>query len=189
MSKAPRIEAAGGLHHVMSRGNGRAAIFLDELDYVALLRRLAKVVERFGWLCHGFCLMPNHYHLLIETPEPNRGAGMQVLNLSYARWFNWRNRRVGHVFQGPYTTVHVTRDAHLMELCRYLAMNPVRAGLAADPADWPWSSYRATAGLERVPPYLRVDHVQSVFAAAGSSGAEGFRDFVAAANASLDLAA
>jgi hypothetical protein len=114
---------------------------------------------------------------------------MMVLNGSYARHFNSRNGRVGHVFQGPYTTVLVTRDAHLMELSRYMAMNPVRAGLAADPAGWPWSSYRPTAGLERVPPYLRVDRVRSFFGAAGSRGADEFREFVDAANASLDLAA
>jgi putative transposase len=189
MGQGRRIEVAGEFHHVMSRGNQRDPIFLDALDYVDFLRRTSKVVERFGWLCHGFCLMPNHYHLLIETPEPNRAAGMQVLNLGYARHFNWRNRRVGHVFQGPYTTVHITRDAHLMELCRYMAMNPVRAGLAADPADWPWSSYRATAGLEHVPPYLQADRVRGFFGSARSPGADEFRDFVAAANVSLDLAA
>jgi REP element-mobilizing transposase RayT len=189
MKKGGRIEVAGGFHHVMSRGNQRAPIFLDELDYVAFLRRLSKVIERFEWLCHGFCLMPNHYHLLIETPHPNRGAGMHVLNLSYARHFNWRHGHVGHVFQGPYTTVHITRDAHLMELSRYLAMNPVRAGLVADPADWPWSSYRATAGLEHSPPYLHVDRMRAYFAWARSDGTDEFRDFVAAASVTLALAA
>lgn len=189
MRRGHRIEVVDGLHHVFSRGNQRDPIFTDDLDYAAYLRRLAKVVERFGWLCHGFCLMPNHYHLLIETPEPNRGAGMHVLNLSYARWFNWRNRRVGHVFQGPYGVVHVTRDAQLMELCRYIVMNPVRAGLVADPADWCWSSYRATAGLETAPAYVCVDRIWGFFAAAGSTGAAEFRDFVAAAIVTLDLAA
>jgi len=187
MREGIRFEVTGGLHHIFCRGNQRDPIFLDDLDYAALLRRLAKVVERFGWLCHGFCLMPNHYHLLIETPEPNRAAGMQVLNLSYARWFNWRERRVGHVFQGPYGCVHVTSDAHLMELCRYIVMNPVRARLVPDPADWPWSSYRATAGLEDAPRFLTVDRIWGFFAAPGSTGADEFRDFVAAAVGSLDL--
>jgi REP element-mobilizing transposase RayT len=189
MHPEKRIEVAGGFHHVYSRGNQRDPIFLDELDYVAFLRRLAKVIAKFGWLCHSFCLMPNHFHLLIETPEPNRGAGMQVLNLSYARWFNWRHRRVGHVFQGPYGLTHVLHDAHLMELCRYIAMNPVRAFLVADPADWPWSSYRATGGLEPAPAYLTVDRIQAYFAQPGRSGAEEFRDFVAVAVVSLDLVA
>ncbi len=189
MQRGHRVEVVGGLHHVYCRGNQREPIFLDDLDYVALLRRLAKVVERFDWRCHGFCLMPNHFHLLIETPEPNRGAGMQVLNLSYARWFNWRHRRVGHVFQGPYGLVHVTRDAHLMELCRYIVLNPVRAGLAPEPGGWPWSSYRATAGLDDVPAYLSVERIWGFFAAPGSTGADEFRHFVAAAVASLDLAA
>jgi putative transposase len=189
MAKTPRLQIPGGVYHVMSRGNGRAAIFEDDADYATFLRHLAKVVERFGWLCHGFCLMPNHVHLLLETPDPNLAAGMQVLNLSYARYFNWRKRRVGHVFQGPYRDVLVRRDAHLLELCRYIALNPVRAGLVTDPADWPWASYRATAGLERVPDYLQVERVRSFFRSAGSSGAEEFRDFVWAPLASLDLTA
>jgi REP element-mobilizing transposase RayT len=189
MGHKHRIEVAGGVYHVTSRGNDRQPIFLDDLDYATLLQWLSKTVERFEWHCHGFCLMPNHLHVLLETPDPNLALGMQVLLGTYARRFNWHHRRVGHVFQGPYHSTLVEREAHLVELSRYLALNPVRAGLAADPADWPWSSYRATAGLERVPPYLQVDCLRGLFGSARSSGADEFRHFVAAAVVSLDLAA
>jgi len=183
VGKEHRPQIADGLYHVFSRGNNRAPIYHDEIDYAAFLRRFSGVVERRKWLCHGFCLMPNHYHLFIETPEPNLAAGMHVLNLTHARHINWRHRRVGHVFQGPYRHRLVTREAYLVELCRYIALNPVRAKLVEDPADWPWSSYRALAGLEPPPPYLAVNRVWSFL-----GGAEGFADFVACA-ATLDLAA
>jgi putative transposase len=189
MGHKRRIEVAGGLYHVTSRGNARQAIFLDELDYATFLQWVSKTVERFEWLCHGFCLMPNHFHVLVETPEANLAQGMQVLIGTYARRFNWRYRRTGHVFQGPNDPTMIEREAHLMELCRYMAMNPVRAGIVPDPADWPWSSYRATAGLERRPGYLTVDRVRGIFGSTGSSGADEFRAFVGAAVASLELVA
>jgi hypothetical protein len=127
--------------------------------------------------------MPNHYHLLLETPEPNLARGMQVLNLTYARYFNWRYARPGHVFQGPYRSRLVLREAYLVELCRYIVLNPVRARLVANPEGWRWTSYRVTAGHETAPTYLTVDRVRSFFGGAGP-----FRDFVAATTA-LDLAA
>jgi REP-associated tyrosine transposase len=168
-----RQNVAGGIYHVTARGNARQAIFLDELDYVALLRQLSETVVRFAWRCHSFCLIPNHYHLLLETPEPNLSRGMLLLNGAYARRFNGRHERAGHVFQGPYRARLVARDEHLLELCRYIALNPVRAGLCDDPAAWAWSSYRAIAGLERRPPYLCVDWVHSLF-----GSARAFRAFV-----------
>jgi putative transposase len=175
MPKAGRQNVAGGIYHVTARGNAQEAIFLDELDYVALLRLLSETVERYSWRCHSYCLLPNHYHLLLETPEPNLSRGMLLLNGSYARRFNGRHERVGHVFQGPYRAELVRRDEHLLEVCRYIALNPVRAGLCDDPASWPWSSFRATAGLERHPPYLCVDWVRGLF-----GSARAFSDFVRA---------
>src|SRR5205807_2200136 len=149
-----RIQVAGATYHITSRGNDRAPLYRDEPDYVAFERMLAKVCPTFEWGCHGFCLMPNHYHLMVETPDANLATGMQVLNLSYARWFNWRHGCVGHVFQGPYHAELITEEPHLLECYRYLALNPVRAGLCADPAHWPWTSYRATAGTEPAPRFL-----------------------------------
>ena len=189
MGRVHRLQVAGGFYHVFSRGNTRSSIFNDVGDYVAFLRQLEKTVERFDWLCHSFCLMPNHTHLIVETPEPNLGAGMQVLNLSYARFFNWRYRRVGHVFQGPYRCVHIRREEHLVQTSRYVALNPVRAGLAPNPAAWPWTSYRATAGLEPAPGFLQVDRIRGYFRSASSDGTKEFRAFVNAPLASLDLVA
>ena len=164
----------GGVYHVTARGNARAAIFRDEQDYRVLCNVLSKTVEGHGWLCHSYCLLPNHYHLLLETPEPNLSRGMAVLNGSYARRFNWRYSRVGHVFQGPYGAVLLRDDAHLLEVCRYIALNPVRAGLAGSPADWPWSSYRPLAGLVATPTFLEVDLVHRLL-----GGPSGYRDVVA----------
>jgi REP element-mobilizing transposase RayT len=156
-----RIEYSGAFGHVTARGNDKQAIFLDDVDYMTFLRMLAQVVAEFGWRCHAYCLMPNHYHLLLETPEPNLGRGMHVLNGRYARRFNERHGHVGHVFQGPYHREPVERDEHLAETCRYIALNPVRAGLCERPEDWPWSSYSA-------------GHVPFVF-----DSAEAYRRFVA----------
>ena len=164
------------MYHVTARGNAQDAIFLDEQDYRAFCDALSTTVERNRWLCHSYCLLPNHYHLLLETPEPNLGRGMLVLNGRYARRFNRRYQRYGHVFQGPYGAVLLQDDDHLLEVCRYIALNPVRAGLAGSPGDWPWSSYGALAGLADAPTFLHVDLARSLL-----GGASGYRDFVAAA--------
>ncbi|HZR95682.1 MAG TPA: transposase [Gaiellaceae bacterium] len=129
------------LAHVTNRGNNRAPIYRDSVDYLTFLRMLADVVAVRGWTRHAYCLMPNHYHLLIECPETDLARGMHLLNGRYARRFNQRHGRTGHLFQGPYDVESVTRDEHLLEACRYIVLNPVRAGLCALPSEWPWSSY------------------------------------------------
>jgi putative transposase len=141
MGHKHRIELPGGLFHVTARGNAQDVIFRDDLDYLGFIRGLAEEVSRHEWLCHSFCLMPNHYHLLLETPKPNVGVGMHRLNGSYARRFNARHGRAGHLFQGPYHAQVLQRDEHLLEVCRYIALNPVRGGLCTDPAAWRWSSH------------------------------------------------
>src|SRR5439155_9970884 len=123
-------------------------------------------------LCHAYCLMTNHYHLLLETPEPNLGRGMLVVNGSYARYLNRTHELDGHVFDGPYGVDAVERDEHLLETCRYIVRNPVRAGLVDNPGDWSWSSYRATGGLEQAPPFLHVRFVRALFGSTSS-----YRDF------------
>ncbi|HJX48161.1 MAG TPA: transposase [Gaiellaceae bacterium] len=189
MGRIARLQIAGGLYHVTSRGNARGAIHKDDADYSTYLRHVAKVVERFDWRCHSFCLMPNHEHLMIETPEPNLAAGMHVLNLSYARFFNWRYRRVGHVFQGPYRAVPILAEGHLLAVVRYVVLNPVEAGLVADPADWQWTSHRATAGLEQPPDFLQVDRIRSYFRHGSSDGTREYLSFVTAPLRTLDFAA
>src|SRR5438270_259648 len=116
MGHKPRLEYGGAVYHVTNRGNNRAVIYRDDDDYAGFLRELSKVVLRFGWICHCYCLMPNHFHLLVETPDPNLGRGMLRLNGAYARRYNWRHERVGHVFQGPYEAKVVETDEHLLEL-------------------------------------------------------------------------
>jgi len=180
----PRIELVDGIFHVTNRGNERRDIFRDERDFLGFLHLLASLVPRFGWRCHSYCLIPNHYHLLLQTPQPNLGKGMRLLNGTYAQRFNRKYGRVGHLFQGPYRAELVVRDAHLLETCRYIALNPVRAGLCADPGQWPWSSYRALAGLAEPSSFLEVDFVRNLF-----DGAEGYRDFVTAGLTASDLVA
>jgi putative transposase len=173
MARPLRLEFAGALYHVTARGNARQKIHLDEQDRALFLDLLGKEIEQQCWVCYAYCLMDNHYHLLIETPEPNLVRGMRRLNGVYTQAFNRRHRRVGHVFQGRYKAILVDRDAYLQELCRYLVLNPVRARTVKDPGRWAWSSYRATAGVELAPPWLAVERVRGLF-----SGRGGYRRFV-----------
>ena len=131
MARPLRIEFPGALYHVTSRGNARAPIFLEDRDRRQLLRILSDVVERYRWVCHAYCLMTNHYHLLVETPEANLSRGMRQLNGLYTQRFNRAHERVGHILQGRFGAVLVERDAHLLELARYVVLNPVRAGMVA----------------------------------------------------------
>ena len=155
MARPLRLEFAGALYHVMSRGNGRAAVFVDGADRRAFLRQLSFVSRRLGWRFLSYCLMTNHYHLLVETPEPSLARGMHDLNGLYAQHFNRRHDHVGHVFQGRYRAIVVERGDYLVELIRYIALNPVRGGLCRRPVDWPWSSHRVVLG--RRSPGLPVD--------------------------------
>ncbi len=146
MARPLRIEFANALYHVTSRGNGRQAIFLDDQDNRKFLELLSKTVERYRWICHAFCLMGNHYHLIIETPEANLSQGMHHLNMNYCQAHHKRYNTVGHLFQGRFKAIVVDRESYLLELARYVVLNPVRAGLVSHPEDWPWTSYRVTAG-------------------------------------------
>jgi putative transposase len=120
MTRPLRIEFPGAIYHVTSRGNARRKIFLDDADRDAFLSTLAWVVERFGWICHAYCLMGNHFHLLLETPTPNLSCGMRQLNGVYTQGFNRCHRRAGHLFQGRFKAILVERDSYLLELARYV---------------------------------------------------------------------
>ncbi|MCH8154354.1 MAG: transposase [Proteobacteria bacterium] len=145
MSRPLRLQFPGAVTHVTSRGNAGQAIYLDDADRVRFLDLLGREIEQQRWRCHAYCLMDNHYHLLFETPEANLVAGMKRLNGAYAQTFDRRHGRVGHLLQGRYTAILVDRESHLLELCRYVVLNPVRAGLVERAAEWRWSSYQATA--------------------------------------------
>lgn len=180
MTRPLRIEFPGAIYHVTSRGNARAPIFLDDSDRHLFLETLGQVVERFNWLCHGYCLMDNHYHLMVETPEGNLAAGMRQLNGVYTQRFNRRHRRVGHLFQGRFKAILVDRDSYLLELCRYVVLNPVRARVVKRAGDYRWSSYRATAGRIKRPAFLSCDWVLSQFGQTKALAQRAYRDFVSA---------
>jgi REP element-mobilizing transposase RayT len=156
-----------GIYHVTTRGVRQTPLFHDELDWSRYLDFLADAVERFGWLCHAYCLMPNHTHLLVQTPEPNLPEGMQRLNLRYAMRFNWKYGFTGHAFERRYWSKLVADDPHLIGLARYIARNPVRAGLVDHPADWRWSSYAALVQRASAPRFLDLESTRGLFGSLG----------------------
>ena len=163
MTRPLRLEFEGALYHITSRGDRREDIYETDADRREFVSLLAEVCKTYNWTCHAYCLMSNHYHLLIETPEANLSRGMRQLNGVYTQQFNRRNQRFGHVFQGRYKSILVDKESYLLELTRYIVLNPVRAGMVRLAQDWPWSSYRATIGLARKPDWLQVDFLLSAF--------------------------
>jgi REP-associated tyrosine transposase len=178
MPRRPRVQLSNGVFHVTGRGNRRQLIFRDVDDRLLFLGLLDVLRLQRGWLGHAYCLLPNHYHLLIETPAEDLSAGMQWLNGRYAQAFNERHACSGHLFQGRFHSDLVDGDGHLLELCRYLALNPVRAGLCTTPAAWTWSSYRAIAGLERPRRFLAPGRVLALFGQSKEPARKRFASFV-----------
>ena len=179
MARPLRIEFPGALYHVTARGNARQDIFLDDEDRQQFLAVLARVVSRFHLLLHAYCLMDNHFHLVVETPEANLSKAMRQLNGVYTQAFNRRHKRVGHVLQGRFKAILVDRDSYLLELCRYVVLNPVRAKRTRKADTYPWSSYRATAGLAPTPPYLTIDWLLSQFSLQRAAVQRKYQAFVA----------
>ena len=138
-------------------------IFLDSGDYRQFVYQLGDVVEKFRVECWGYCVMPNHYHAIFRPTLPNISLAMAELNGEYAKWWNRRHQRVGHTFQGRFKDQIVQSENYLLTLCRYVARNPVRAGLVDDPATWPWSSYPATISTKPTPPFLTLAPVLAQF--------------------------
>ncbi len=178
MARPLRLEFEGAVYHVTSRGNALDAIFFADHDREEFLKILSKVVERYGWLCHAYCLMTNHYHLLIETPDANLSQGMRQLNGIYTQWINRQHNRTGHVFQGRFKSILVQKESHLLELARYVVLNPVRAGMVRSPREWRWSSYCATAGQGEVPGFLTVDWLLLQFDGDTLRAIKTYREFV-----------
>ena len=156
------MDVEGALHHVFDRGNRRQVICEEALDYQFFLWLVERAVAKFEWLVHAYCVMPNHYHLLIETPKAGLSRGMQLLNGRYAQAFNAGRRLDGHLFQGRFGSELVESEGHTIWVNRYIARNPVEAGLATSPAAWEWSSYGA---LRRgcAPNWLAHDSVLKLF--------------------------
>ena len=166
MPRKPRLELAGGIHHVYARGNRRQPIYLSDRDRTIYLELLAQVVKRQGWSCLAYCLMKNHVHLLVETPQANLGAGMGRMHGLYAQGFNKRYRHTGHLFQGRFGSVLVKTDAQLLQTARYIALNPVEAGLCETADDWPWGSHGAVRSGDG-PAWLDRAKLLAYFGAAG----------------------
>lgn len=179
MARPIRIEFAGALYHVTSRGDRREAIFEDDDDRERFLAVLGEVVADFNWVCHAYCLMTNHYHLLIETPDGNLSKGMRQLNGVYTQASNRRHGRVGHLFQGRFKAILVDADSYLLELARYVVLNPVRARMVRHPSRWPWSSYRAMVGEADPPDWLAIDGLLAAFARRRSTAQQRYAAFVA----------
>ena len=178
MTRPLRLEFAGALYHLTARGHRQEPIFEDDDDRLVFLDLLAKEVLQQGWVLYAFCLMGNQYHLLLETPEPNLVQGMRRLNGVYTQAFNRRYRRVGQVLQGRYQSILVEKDSYLRELCRYVVLNPVRAGMVASVKDWHWSSYLPTAGRMACPPWLDAAAVLGLFGE-GAAARRAYERFVA----------
>ena len=178
MARPLRIEFTGALYHVTSRGDRREPIFEDDEDRLRFLTVLAEVVERFNWLCHGYCLMTNHYHLVVETPDANLSKGMRQLNGLYTQASNRRHQRTGHLFQGRFKGILVDKDSYLLELTRYVVLNPVRAGMVKDPQAYEWSSYRAMVGQAPVPAWLATDGLLAQFGKRRSDARRRYGQFV-----------
>ncbi|MCX5834447.1 MAG: transposase [Deltaproteobacteria bacterium] len=180
MARPLRIEYPGALYHITSRGNARARIFADDIDRKIFLRILGFVLKRFNWLCHAYCLMGDHYHLLVETPDANLSRGMRQLNGLYTQRFNWRHHKSGHLLQGRYKAILVDKDEYLLELARYMMLNPVRAGMVDFPEGYAWSSYRATVGKIGTPELLTPDWLLAQFGEERRIAQRRFADFVRA---------
>jgi len=178
MARPLRIEYPGAVYHITNRGNDKKAIFKDDQDRETFLKILAFVNRRYHWLCHAYCLMDNHYHLMIETPDGTLSLGMRQLNGVYTQARNKRHNKTGHLFQGRYKAVLIQKDTHLLEVCRYVVLNPVRARMVEKPEDWKWSSYLATAGKEPPHPCLTTDWILGQFSRTRSKAEEEYRQFV-----------
>jgi REP element-mobilizing transposase RayT len=178
MARPPRVIEPHGIYHVTTRGNNRERVVWDDFDRVILLSAMSRSALRYGWIVLAYCLMTNHFHLVVQLPLDGLSDGMRLLNGTFARRMNARHARVGHLFHNRFRATQIGRDAHLLAACRYVVLNPVRAQLCARPEDWPWSSYRACAGLDLAPPFLATDELLGLFGKHPAQARRAYRRFV-----------
>ena len=178
MGRPLRIEYSGAWYHVTSRGNERKDVFKSRADREKFLSYLESASVRYGAVIHAFCLMSNHYHLLLETPSGNLSQIMRHINGAYTNYFNAKRKRAGHLFQGRYKAILVEADQYAKELSRYLHLNPVRAGMVDRPEAWEWSSYRDYTGQRSAPEWLRTGFILGYFGTDSSTAREKYRLFV-----------
>jgi REP element-mobilizing transposase RayT len=180
MARPLRIEFAGAVYHVTSRGNARQEIVRDDADREKWVDWLRRTVETYHWRLHAWVLMTNHDHLFVETPEANLAAGMQYFNGSYTSYFNRRHRGCGHLFQGRYQGHLIEEQGYFLEVSRYLHLNPVRAKLVSRPEEYRWSSYRGYQRASRTVPWVTYDRVLGEFGGATAAGRQRYARFVRA---------
>jgi putative transposase len=180
MARPLRVQYPNALYHVMARGNAYNDIFLNDTDRLSFLHWLKDIVERHNIVCHAFCLMDNHYHLLLETPDANLSNAMRDLNGNYSQSFHARHGSIGHLFQGRYKAFVIEKDPYLLEVARYIALNPVRDGLVSHPRFWKWSSYNATVGSAGAPDWLETDWLLGNFSDRKKMAQAEYRRFVKA---------
>lgn len=178
MARPLRIEFEGAVYHITSRGNAKGDIYKTDKDRQEFLTLLNNTCNRFNWYCHAYCLMDNHYHLLIETNTPTLSKGMKYLNGTYTQYFNQEHKRIGHVYQGRFKAILAEKESYLLELSRYIVLNPVRARMVRAARDWPWSSYQATAGIVQAHACLTTDWLLSAFGKQRKRAQQLYYDFV-----------
>jgi len=178
MSRPLRLEFPDALYHLTSRGDRREDIYEDDVDRGAFLDVLSSVIEQFNWTCYAYCLMSNHYHLLVQTPDANLSKGMRQLNGVYTQAYNRRHNKTGHLFQGRYKSILVDEDSYLLELSRYIVLNPVRAGMTRRVDQCKWSSYLAMVGEVAAPGWLASDYLLSQFSVQRKTAIRRYREFV-----------
>lgn len=168
MTRSLRIEFPGAFYHVMSRGNEKKAIYRNRRDRLKFLGYLESASTRYGAIIHSYCLMDNHYHLMIETPDGNLAQIMRHINGAYTAYFNAKHSRIGHLFQGRYRSILVDVDEYCLTLSRYIHMNPVKEGLSENPAEYEWSSYRYFLNEQMSAKWLKTDFLLALLG--GGSG-------------------
>ncbi len=178
MARPLRIEYPGAFYHVINRGNAGEAIFKSDRDYAKFTEYLETTTARFAIRIHTYCLMTNHYHLLVETPEANLSQTIKWINVSYATYFNRKRHRRGHLFQGRYKAILVDADAYLKHLSRYIHLNPLRANMVKQHDAYPWSSYRAFIGKSPTPAWLETNWLLSLFGKQKKRAARSYQLFV-----------
>lgn len=181
MPRPRRIQVPDGIHHVTARGNNKATLFGDEADYLAFQRSLESCCEEVDLRLVARCLMPNHVHLVIRTVQPDLPKAMHRLLTGYAKRYNTRYERTGHVFQGRYHATFVDRDPYLLEVVRYVLLNPVRAGLCASPTQWRWSSAREAFAEEPARPCTDLTICYGLLGPADGQEPRRLREFVLSA--------
>ena len=184
MARPLRIEFAGAVYHLTSRGDGRSDIYFEDADRTRFLSLLG---ERHNWQCYAYCLMTNHYHLVVETGDASLSKGMRQLNGVYTQMVNRHHHRVGHVFQGRYKAVLVDKDSYLVEVVRYVLLNPVRANMTRTAGQYPWSSYRAMIGKDICPDWLGKGQLISYFGERLITAQQKFLQFIQEGNGHSDL--